>query len=54
MYHHDHFCLLQVDMQSMLNDQLKERLHQEEQKRRKYKEEMAEQKLKAKKFALWR
>ncbi|GAV05304.1 hypothetical protein RvY_15458 [Ramazzottius varieornatus] len=44
----------QVDMQSMLNDQLKERLHQEEQKRRKYKEDMAEQKLKAKKFALWR
>ncbi|OQV22292.1 putative Bicaudal D-related protein-like protein [Hypsibius exemplaris] len=43
----------QVDMQSMLNDQLKERLHQEEQKRRKYKEDMAEQKLKAKKFALW-
>ena len=41
-------------MQSMLNDQLKERLHQEEQKRRKYKEDMAEQKLKAKKFALWR
>ncbi|XP_055331447.1 LOW QUALITY PROTEIN: BICD family-like cargo adapter 1 [Paramacrobiotus metropolitanus] len=44
----------QVDMQSILNDQLKEQLHQEEQKRRKYREELAEQKTKAKKFALWR